>query len=579
MKKNMNGNSISSLPLSSSDLLQSSYRIISVAHAVGTLAARAVCSNCRNVSIFIKKDSSSFIVGDDGDGCDFVGGDLKIDLDLCAIISLAESVTIKTVAANLKRIKRWSYGRVAEDISENIIGNTSGTIVEVVQLYCNLPVRAGLPTSSNDVRNVVKDISLCHFDVKFKVSETRVMIFEAYQTTLVGRLVEIYGKQIFSGKGAFVEVGHEENYEDSNRLKMFGIVSTTNERAHRSKVRNNSSINGTKMPTMRVVKIFVNGLLLDSTPSRLAFMDCCVLFFLVPNEFIEKVVKGGKVYARCLHPDKLDLIIKEVVVDRLRKETVENGDTSKGTNKFAKKLRFTGESLGRGGGISELMSSHGRYSPNIGKLSGVCGRWVEDEGVKKKENVVVKGDVEMEETRWTKKRMKTTDCGKGGLPSVIRRKESGAVKLSKEMLERARVINQVDRKFIFAAIDEKLVICIDQHAADERIRLEMIQKSIFEEGEASEFLSRAIFAEKIELTLTDEQVTHLYDNRRREALSKWLFDFTITKGRYFLASVPVICGKQVSEHKKLLLYVVTVVTVVVVVVVVVVDVVVFVRYF
>ncbi|KAF1793727.1 MutL, C-terminal, dimerization [Phytophthora cactorum] len=56
------------------------------------------------------------------------------------------------------------------------------------------------------------------------------------------------------------------------------------------------------------------------------------------------------------------------------------------------------------------------------------------------------------------------------------------IKISKSTLAKLQVIRQVDRKFILVRADTlrgKLVLCIDQHAADERVRLEQLEEEMF----------------------------------------------------------------------------------------------------
>jgi DNA mismatch repair ATPase MutL len=57
-----------------------------------------------------------------------------------------------------------------------------------------------------------------------------------------------------------------------------------------------------------------------------------------------------------------------------------------------------------------------------------------------------------------------------------------AVKISRSMLANLQVLRQVDRKFILVQADTsqgKLLLCIDQHAADERVRLEELEADMF----------------------------------------------------------------------------------------------------
>uniref|UniRef100_H3HC10 MutL C-terminal dimerisation domain-containing protein n=1 Tax=Phytophthora ramorum TaxID=164328 RepID=H3HC10_PHYRM len=56
------------------------------------------------------------------------------------------------------------------------------------------------------------------------------------------------------------------------------------------------------------------------------------------------------------------------------------------------------------------------------------------------------------------------------------------IKISKATLANLQVIRQVDRKFILVRADTprgKLLLCIDQHAADERVRLEKLELDMF----------------------------------------------------------------------------------------------------
>lgn len=57
-----------------------------------------------------------------------------------------------------------------------------------------------------------------------------------------------------------------------------------------------------------------------------------------------------------------------------------------------------------------------------------------------------------------------------------------SIKISKSTLADMKVIRQVDRKFILVQADTprgKLLLCIDQHAADERVRLEKLEEEMF----------------------------------------------------------------------------------------------------
>ncbi|CEG44334.1 hypothetical protein F444_17830 [Plasmopara halstedii] len=86
--------------------------------------------------------------------------------------------------------------------------------------------------------------------------------------------------------------------------------------------------------------------------------------------------------------------------------------------------------------------------------------------------------------RWDKSKMASFDR----FASALRIENTGvssgdqSIKISKSVLENMQVIRQIDRKFILVQVDTqrgKLVLCIDQHAADERVRLETLEKEMF----------------------------------------------------------------------------------------------------
>ena len=52
---------------------------------------------------------------------------------------------------------------------------------------------------------------------------------------------------------------------------------------------------------------------------------------------------------------------------------------------------------------------------------------------------------------------------------------SSPISLDRSMLRRVRLVGQVDRKFLLGVVDRGLLLAIDQHAADERVRLEDLE--------------------------------------------------------------------------------------------------------
>ncbi|KAK5050818.1 hypothetical protein LTR84_003377 [Exophiala bonariae] len=106
--------------------------------------------------------------------------------------------------------------------------------------------------------------------------------------------------------------------------------------------------------------------------------------------------------------------------------------------------------------------------------------------------------------------------------------------VTKEGLSRANILGQVDQKFILVTIKD-LIILIDQHAADERVKLEQLCRDLcigdatilakplifeIEENEASLFQSWQAYFKKWQIIYTVEQSTmnglgHREDTRRQ----------------------------------------------------------------
>ena len=110
--------------------------------------------------------------------------------------------------------------------------------------------------------------------------------------------------------------------------------------------------------------------------------------------------------------------------------------------------------------------------------------------------------------------------------------------LTKEMLFSVKVLNQLDQKFILCKIDD-LLLAVDQHAADERVRYERLEKEMFGEcGQKRnlqvEFLSHAIEVE------TNEHERYLL-KRFQACLESWGWSFSLSGHKTVsLFSVPKV---------------------------------------
>ncbi|XP_024544458.1 DNA mismatch repair protein MLH3-like isoform X1 [Selaginella moellendorffii] len=127
--------------------------------------------------------------------------------------------------------------------------------------------------------------------------------------------------------------------------------------------------------------------------------------------------------------------------------------------------------------------------------------------------------------------------------------------ITKEMLSGAKVLGQVDRKFI-AAITNGVLFFIDQHAADERVRLEEFRDDIFSTKEGH---GTSLGDQSEEVILTRSEQEALVSYREKIEYWGWRSTFVFSQGRsseickVVLAAVPCIKGVKLTS-KDLLEY-------------------------
>ncbi|KAL2634380.1 hypothetical protein R1flu_005859 [Riccia fluitans] len=94
----------------------------------------------------------------------------------------------------------------------------------------------------------------------------------------------------------------------------------------------------------------------------------------------------------------------------------------------------------------------------------------------------------------------------------------------KEHLQHARVLEQVDKKFI-PAVSDGVLLMIDQHAADERVRLEELRERVLGSGQLKE---AALLSSTLELIVafTEQQMLQAY----REQVESWGWRFRLSSG-------------------------------------------------
>ncbi|KAH7431260.1 hypothetical protein KP509_08G039800 [Ceratopteris richardii] len=129
--------------------------------------------------------------------------------------------------------------------------------------------------------------------------------------------------------------------------------------------------------------------------------------------------------------------------------------------------------------------------------------------------------------------------------------------ITKEALQKMQVLQQVDKKFI-ASVADNVLVMIDQHAADERIRLEQLRTEVLEQQHLSTLLD---YPTELGITMHEQQLLHTYKTQ----VEGWGWRFKLTDGtekRYseeeqcyytavLVTAVPSILGESLINPKHL----------------------------
>lgn len=116
--------------------------------------------------------------------------------------------------------------------------------------------------------------------------------------------------------------------------------------------------------------------------------------------------------------------------------------------------------------------------------------------------------------------------------------------VTREMLHdsRTQVLNQVDNKFIMVKEKSGLVLAVDQHAADERIKFEEFL-AVYKDTK-----NLGVQIVNIEISLSKDESSLLEE--RRECFTKWKFGYDIKNmsDQVLLFQVPIIHNEALNEH-------------------------------
>jgi DNA mismatch repair ATPase MutL len=127
-------------------------------------------------------------------------------------------------------------------------------------------------------------------------------------------------------------------------------------------------------------------------------------------------------------------------------------------------------------------------------------------------------------------------AAEAAIPRLQSISSTTSITLSAIDLAKATVLNQVDRKFILISIPHemgRIIALIDQHAADERFRLERILKTA-----ESVPASLALRLGKSELATLE---------RRKEGLRRWGIDVEIVGGTVRIVRIPKVLAKDIDS--------------------------------
>jgi DNA mismatch repair ATPase MutL len=109
------------------------------------------------------------------------------------------------------------------------------------------------------------------------------------------------------------------------------------------------------------------------------------------------------------------------------------------------------------------------------------------------------------------------------------RKESvQELKLHKSMIKDAVVLQQISNKFILLN-HKNILLAVDQHAADERVQLEAIEKRVFRDGDTSFFRENACILSPSAntITITADEISIF--EKHKSKLRRWGLEFEIKR--------------------------------------------------
>ena len=456
----------------------------------------------------------------------------------------------KTADANFGKEISISAGEV---LSINDIGMNTGSIMEVRNLFFNVPARKKfLKTTSREgslVNDIVTRIALSYPDISFKLFNNNKKVLLTYgDNNLASTIRTIYGKTIYE------DIIEFSNHEDSY-IRIYGYVGR--ESIARGS-RNNQSIyvNNRYIKNKTVVAAVENAFKSFSTVNKFPFF---VLFIDIPADNIDVNI----------HPTKAEIKFKdERMIFKAVFDTVHNALKNDVFNSFAIEQKQLNIDVNiQSPLLIEEEAINGEKREQIDLLETKSSLLKEPSindiyssvtmnDIKREENIynklkaatesknTIKNDVGIEPTINHKQTSYSQSYTENSYEEQYETKEKVDEKVPVAKFADLRVIGQFNKTYILAEYLDCLYI-IDQHAAHEKILFEKYRNDI---EEKSTIIQPLLIPMVLELSIDDYEC--YIENKSLFEESGFIID-EFGDNTISLKEVPYFLGKL--DSKKLFL--------------------------
>ena len=441
----------------------------------------------------------------------------------------------------------------SEILSINDIGMNTGSIMEVRNLFFNVPARKKfLKTTSREgslVNDIVTRIALSYPDISFKLFNNNKKVLLTYgDNNLASTIRTIYGKTIYE------DIIEFSNHEDSY-IRIYGYVGR--ESIARGS-RNNQSIyvNNRYIKNKTIVAAVENAFKSFSTVNKFPFF---VLFIDIPADNIDVNI----------HPTKAEIKFKdERMIFKAVFDTVHNALKNDVFNSFAIEQKQLNIDVNiQSPLLIEEESINGEKREQIDLLETKSSLLKEPSindiyssvtmnDIKREENIynklkaatesknTIKNDVGIEPTINHKQTSYSQSYTENSYEEQYETKEKVDEKVPVAKFADLRVIGQFNKTYILAEYLDCLYI-IDQHAAHEKILFEKYRNEI---EEKNTIIQPLLIPMVLELTIDDYEC--YIENKNLFKESGFIID-EFGDNTISLKEVPYFLGKL--DSKKLFL--------------------------